>query len=444
MFTFSRRDLLRATGLGLWGVSASGWLPLLADEIARHPSRRRQCILLWMPGGPSQIDTFDLKPRHANGGPFKEIATSVPGLGISEHLPKLASLAEHLAIVRSLSTKEGDHGRGTYLMRTGHQQGGPIKYPAIGASLAKAVGSEEAEVPNYVSIAPTVQFNADAFGPGFLGARYAPLTVGARGPAEGQAASRYAELGVDDLLPPGRISQAQAAGRLELFRTLQSNFVSRHRTASALAHQTVYQRAERMMASDAAKAFDLSQEPDAVREAYGRGRFGQSCLMARRLIESGVPFVEVTLGDGIAWDTHQNNFPMVTNLSGELDAGWGTLIRELAERGLLETTTMLWMGEFGRTPGINRTAGRDHFPAAWSCVFAGGGIHGGQAHGRTSNDGLQVADGKVNESDVLATLCAAMGVDPGRENISEEGRPIRLADGTPIEGILSRRRSLDA
>lgn len=444
MFTFSRRDLLRATGLGLWGVSASGWLPLLADEVAQHPNRRRQCILLWMPGGPSQIDTFDLKPRHANGGPFKEIATSVPGLGISEHLPKLASMAEHLAIVRSLSTKEGDHGRGTYLMRTGHQQGGPIKYPAIGASLAKAVGSEEAEVPNYVSIAPTIQFNPDAFGPGFLGARYAPLTVGVRGPADGRAASRYAELGVDDLLPPARVSATQAAGRLELWRTLQGNFVSRHRTASALAHQTVYQRAERMMQSDAAKAFDLSQEPEKVRDAYGRGRFGQSCLMARRLIESGVPFVEVVLGDGIAWDTHQNNFPMVTNLSAELDAGWGTLIRELAEHGLLETTTMLWMGEFGRTPGINGTAGRDHFPAAWSCVFAGGGIHGGQAFGRTSEDGLQVVDGKVNEGDILATLCAALGVDPDSENISEEGRPIRLAEGKPIEAILSRQAAASA
>jgi hypothetical protein len=433
----SRRDLLRATGLGLWGISSSGWLPLLADEVARHPARRRQCVLLWMPGGPSQIDTFDLKPRHANGGAFKEIATSVPGLGLSEHLPKLAAQAEHLAIVRSLSTKEGDHARGTYLMRTGHQQGGPIKYPAIGASLAKELGSEEAEVPNYVSISPYSFFSPASFGSGFLGPRYAPLTVGAREETGGGPANRYAQLGVDDLTPPAGVTARQAASRLDIWRSLQDEFVAQHRTASAIAHQTVYQRAVRMMKSETAKAFDLGEEPDKVRERYGRSRFGQGCLMARRLIERGVPFVEVALSNGgIGWDTHQDNFRMVQQLSEELDAGWGTLLAELSERGLLDTTTMLWMGEFGRTPRINNNAGRDHFPNAWSCVLAGGGLHGGQAFGRTSADGMTVEDGKVDVGDVLATLCAALGVDPSAENISEEGRPIKIAEGKPIEGIL--------
>ncbi|HET6880973.1 MAG TPA: DUF1501 domain-containing protein [Pirellulales bacterium] len=442
---FSRRDLLRATGLGLWGISSSGWLPAFADEVARHPARRRQCVLLWMPGGPSQIDTFDMKPRHANGGAYKEIATSVPGLGLSEHLPKLAGQAEHLAIVRSLSTKEGDHGRGTYLMRTGHQQGGPIKYPAIGASLAKELGSEEAEVPNYVSIAPYSFFSPASFSSGFLGPRYAPLTVGVREEEAGgqspAAQSRgYAQLGVDDLSPHAGVTPKQATSRLDIWKSLEDGFVSRHRTASAIAHQTVYQRAVRMMKSEAAQAFDLSNEDDKTRERYGRGRFGQSCLMARRLIERGVPFVEVSLGGlgngGIGWDTHQDNFRLVQQLSAELDAGWGTLLAELAERGLLDTTTILWMGEFGRTPRINNTAGRDHFPAAWSCVFAGGGIHGGQAYGRTSADGMTVEDGKVDVGDVLATLCAALGINPAAENISEEGRPIKIAEGKAIEAIL--------
>jgi hypothetical protein len=438
---FSRRDLLRATGLGLWGVSASGWLPAFAEEVARHPARRRQCILLWMPGGPSQTDTFDMKPRHANGGPYKEVATSIPGLGISEHLPKLAGQAEHLAIVRSLSTKEGDHARGTYLMRTGHQQGGPIKYPSIGASLAKELGSEEAELPNYVSITPYSFFSPAAFGSGFLGPRYAPLTVGAREEAAGAGqGSRFARLGVDDLSTPAGVTTAQAASRLDIWRSLQDDFVSRHRTSSAIAHQTVYQRAVRMMKSEAAKAFDLDDEPEKTREKYGRGRFGQSCLMARRLIERGVPFVEVSLGGlgngGVGWDTHQDNFRLVQDLSGELDAGWGTLMAELAERGLLDTTTILWMGEFGRTPQINTNAGRDHFPAAWTCVFAGGGVHGGQAYGRTSPDGATVVEGKVDVGDVLATLCAALGIDPATDNISEEGRPIKIAEGKPIEAIL--------
>jgi hypothetical protein len=444
MTGFTRRDCLRATGLGLWGVSASGWLPVLADAAARAPSRRRQCVLLWMPGGPSQTDTFDLKPRHPNGGEFREIATSVPGLGISEHLPKLAGIAEHLAIVRSLSTKEGDHGRGTFVMRTGHQPGAErIKYPSIGSSLSKALGDEEAEVPNYVSIGPYAAFNPAAFGPGFLGPRYAPLTVGASDGVPGgpdAASTSYAELGVDDLHPPGAVTAARNESRLALWNTLQTGFVSRHRSASPLAHATVYQRAVRMMHSEAAKAFDLSGEPDEVREAYGRGRFGQGCLMARRLIERGVPFVEVALGGasggGLGWDTHQNNFRLVRDLSAELDAGWATLMSELADRGLLESTTFLWLGEFGRTPNINANAGRDHFPNAWSCVFGGGGIHGGQAYGRTSDDGTTVEEGKVDVGDVLATLCAALGVDPETQNISEMGRPFKLAEGQPIGEIL--------
>ena len=195
------------------------------------------------------------------------------------------------------------------------------------------------------------------------------------------------------------------------------------------------------MESPIASAFDLSQEPATVRDAYGKGRFGQGCLMARRLLERGVPFVEVSLGgfDGasIGWDTHQNNFQAVKALSAELDAGWSTLMTELQDRGLLDTTTFLWMGEFGRTPRINDNGGRDHFPAAWSCVFAGGGIRGGQAYGRTSDDGMEVQDGKVDVGDVLATLCAAVGINPHKENISDQGRPVKLAEGKPIQAILS-------
>ena len=196
-----------------------------------------------------------------------------------------------------------------------------------------------------------------------------------------------------------------------------------------------------MMSSPAAQAFDLSTEPDAVREAYGRGVFGQGCLLARRLVENGVGFVEVSLGDfGDAsgnWDTHQRNFATVKSLSEQLDAGWGTLVRELAERDLLDSTTIIWMGEFGRTPAINAMGGRDHFPNAWTCVLAGGGIRGGQAHGRTSADGMAVEEGKVAIGDVLATLCSALAVDPEQKNTSEQGRPIRIAEGEPIREILS-------
>ncbi len=439
---FARRDFLQAASLGLLGTSASSWFPVLANELAKNSQRRRQCILLWMTGGPTQTDTFDMKPGHANGGQFKEVATKVPGLRFSEHLPKLSAMSDQLCVVRSLSTKEGDHGRGTYVVRTGQKPQGPIQYPAIGASLSKALASDDEAVPHYVSISPFRTFNQAAYSPGFLGPRYAALTVGATdgpGAQAPQAAGGYAELKVDDLAPV--VDQSQFAGRVDLWRQFETEFVAKHRGPSPAAHQTVYERALQLMDSSAAKAFDLSQEPATVRDTYGRGRFGQGCLMARRLIESGVSFVEVTLGslseNTFGWDTHQNNFAAVKRLSGELDAGWGTLMQELADRGLLETTTILWIGEFGRTPTINRQGGRDHFPAAWTCVFAGGGIHGGQAYGKSSESGNEVVDGKTDIPDILATLSAALGVDPEEKNISDQGRPIRIAEGTPIKQVLA-------
>ena len=445
MTRFNRRQILQAASLGLLGVSASGWFPAFADEVQADPKRRRHCVLLWMTGGPTQTDTWDMKPGHANGGEFKEKETKVPGLRFSEHLPKLGSMADKLAIIRSLSTKEGDHGRGTYLMRTGHQPQGPVQYPSIASSLSKALGDENDAVPQNVSISPYRAFNQSAFGPGFLGPKFAPLTVGAtdsfQPDAAGAAAAGYAELKVDDLTPPVGVAKEQFEGRLELWRTLQSRFLATHRTASPVAHDTVYQRAVKLMNSGAAKAFDLTEEPDKIRDAYGKGRFGQGCLMARRLIERGVSFVEVTLGsfngNSLGWDTHQNNFTSVKALSAELDAGWGTLMQELAERGLLESTTFLWIGEFGRTPAINPQGGRDHFPAAWSCVLGGGGIKGGQAYGKTSDSGTEVAENKVDVGDVLATLSSALGVDPESENISGVGRPIKIAEGKVIKELVA-------
>jgi uncharacterized protein (DUF1501 family) len=202
----------------------------------------------------------------------------------------------------------------------------------------------------------------------------------------------------------------------------------------------VYDNSLRMIHSDAAAAFDLSAESNEVREAYGKGTFGQGCLLARRLVERGVPFVEVSLlGDGnaLSWDTHANNFETVKTLSAELDAGWSTLMTDLRDRGLLESTTILWMGEFGRTPQINGAAGRDHFPRAWTCVLAGGGIAGGQVHGRTSDDGQYIEEDQTSVTQVLATLCAALGVPPETQNISDSGRPIAIVDDMPIEKLLA-------
>jgi Protein of unknown function (DUF1501) len=437
----SRRSLLRGLIAGAAGVGVSAWMPAFAEVFANDPARRRHCVLLWMPGGPTQTDTFDMKPGHANGGEFREIATSVPGLRFSEHLPRLARLAEYLGLVRGMSTAEGDHGRGTYRMRTGQQQEGVIRYPTIGAALSKELGSEDATLPNFVSIASSQNFNRAAYEPGFLGPRYAPLAVDSRDDfrtlPQLEAEQDFARLGVDDLRPPAEVGLHQAAERVQLLRTMQSSFAAAHVDGATAAHQTTLERAVQMVHGDAGDAFDLSRETDTVRERFGRGRFGQGCLLARRLIERGVPFLEVSLGDQGRWDTHTANFPTVAALSAELDAGWSSLMEDLRDRGLLESTTILWMGEFGRTPRINGSAGRDHYPQAWTTVLAGGGINGGQAYGRTDAAGESIVDGAVDVGDLLATLCHALGVDPRKQNISNVGRPIRIAEGKPIQPLIA-------
>lgn len=437
----SRRDLFRACGASALGVSSADWLPALAEELAADPRRRRHCILLWMGGGPSQTDTFDMKPGHNNGGEFKELPTSVPGVRFTEHLPQLAKQAEHLAIVRSLSTKEGDHARGAHLVRTGHPPGADVAYPSIACSLTKEFYERAAALPTYVSVAPPLQINPAAFGPGFLGPRYAPAIIGATavdGDAEGGDESEFAQLQFENLELPRHANPDQAIRRMELWRAMQQGFLADRPPSEAFsAHDTLYRSAAEMMRPEVRAAFDLSAESDATRRRYGPGLFGQGCLLARRLVERGVPFVEVALGDDLGWDTHADNFRLVRGLSEQLDAGWATLMTELQERGLLENTTILWMGEFGRTPVINPQAGRDHFPAAWSCVFAGGGVNGGQAYGETSEDGMSVVENQVGIGDVLATLCAALGVAHDDENVTPADRPIKIAEGEPIRELLA-------
>jgi hypothetical protein len=437
-YTLDRRSMLQHMGLGMLGTSCASWLPALAAEVATDPRRTRHCILLWMAGGPSQTDTFDMKPGHANGGEFKEISTKAPGLKFSEHLPKLAKQADRLAVVRSLTTKEGDHERGTHLVRTGFPPMGPVAYPSIACSLAKELDVGATSLPHYVSVAPPLQLSPAAFGPGFLGPSYAPAIVGGQGVAPGGQGRRprFAEMKLDDLELPSGVDELQATRRMKLWNAMEQKFLHGRKADSFAAHNALYRKAADLMRPEVRAAFDLSEESDDVRKKYGRGQFGQGCLLARRLVERGVPFVEVALGDGLGWDTHIDNFDKVEELSGQLDSGWATLMRELDERGLLDSTTILWMGEFGRTPVINPQAGRDHFPAAWSCVFAGGGINGGQAYGRTSADGMTVEDGQATIGDVLATLSTALGVPPDTENMTSD-RPIKIAEGTPIEDILT-------
>jgi Protein of unknown function (DUF1501) len=444
----SRRDLFKLSAAGVLGGSLSGWLGDFAHAAATDPKRKRSCILLWMNGGPSQLDTFDLKPGHANGGPFKEIQTSVPGIKISEHLPKIAKHMEQMAVIRSMRTREADHGRATYQMRTGHLPGGPVQFPTLGSVLSKEMEQPGAELPSFVSIAPYRFFSPAAYGPGFLGPQYAPLIVGEGQqsliPIPGQQASNYEDsLKVQDVDLPDGVQPERAAARIRLLEEMQDDFLEKRSAITSQSQRSAYKRAVTLMRSPATKAFDLDEEPSALRDRYGRNLFGQGCLLARRLIQRGVPFVEVSLANAgnlvLGWDTHVNNFDGVKLLSGVLDPAWSTLMEDLKSKGMLDSTLIVWMGEFGRTPKINGQRGRDHWANSWSTVLSGGGIKGGQVIGKTSDDGIDVKERPVNVEDFLATIGLNLGIDITKQNNSNVGRPIRIVEPTakPIKEVLS-------
>ncbi|HVX12871.1 MAG TPA: DUF1501 domain-containing protein [Pirellulales bacterium] len=432
---FSRREWLRWGLAGTLGVSFSSWLPRLAAAAGQQAAKQgKSCILLWMSGGPSQTDTFDLKRGHANGGPFEEIATAAQGVKISQHLPGVARQMKDLAVIRSLSTKEGEHGLATQLMMTGYpaRQAG-VRYPSLGSLMAKELGNDESDLPNFISLSPFRMVDA-----GFLGPNYAPLTVS----GASDDPNTRANLALEDLAPPGDRGDQTLQQQFDILRFMEREFDKSDKADAVKAHRASYAKAIRMVESQGRKAFQLDEEPTELRDAYGRNRFGQGCLLARRLVERGVAFVEVALagapGNVAGWDTHADNFTQVKALSQVLDPAWSTLLTDLRERGLLESTLVVWMGEFGRTPKINPNGGRDHFPIAWSVVLGGAGIRGGQVLGKTSPDGMEVADRPATVADLYATICTALGVDYTKENISPEGRPIPLVDrgGMPLKELV--------
>jgi len=430
---WSRRELLSMSLAGALGVSFSGWLPRLAAAAGASGQRHKSVILLWMNGGPSQMDTFDLKPGTPNGGTFKEIETAAPGVKISEHLPGIAKQMKDLAVIRSLSTTEGEHGLATQLMMTGYQsRSAVVRYPSLGSLMSKELGSDESDLPNFISLSPMRMVDA-----GFLGPNYSPLTVS----GASDDPNTRANLSLEDLAPPTGRDPKAIKDQFDILRFMQQSFGAT--SDAAKAHQASYNKAMRMVETQARKAFALEEEKAELRDAYGRNRFGQGCLLARRLVERGVAFVEVALAGTPGtnnWDTHADNFNAVKTLSGVLDPAFASLMKDLRERGLLDSTLVVWMGEFGRTPKINPQGGRDHFPIAWSVVLGGAGIKGGQAYGKTSPDGMEVTDGKVGVADLYATIFQAVGINAAKkENISPEGRPIPLVDrkAKPIAELVS-------
>lgn len=418
----SRRRWLQSAAAVSVGLSQSSWLQGVAHAANSDPLRKKAVIVLWLSGGPATIDMWDLKTGHANGGPYQPIKTNVAGLEISEHLPNLAKHGDELAIIRSMKTKEGDHGRATFLGVTGYTPVGALQFPAVGALVAKELGNPAADLPGYVSIS-----SRRSLGGGFLGPRYSPLQVGGGrnrfGPGDGDAA----ELKVPNLSRPTGLTDDAQRSRLELLTSLEEGFQPNAGGRVVETMRSATAQALSLMKPDAVKTFNLDEEDDKLRDAYGRSSFGQGCLLARRLIERGVPFAEVTL-DG--WDTHAGNFDRVKQLSGTLDTAFAALLTDLKQRGLLDSTVVLCMGEFGRTPKINGTAGRDHWPHSWCSVLAGGGIRGGQIVGKTSDDGQEVTERPTSVPDLIATICTAIGIDPRKQNISNVARPIRIADPT--------------
>jgi hypothetical protein len=322
----------------------------------------KSCILLWMSGGPATIDIWDLKPDDPNGGEFKPMSTSVPGIQISQHMPTVAKQMNHLAIIRSMSTTEADHNRGTYKMHTGYVPNVTMQHPSFGAVSAFELGPQlkEFELPHFVSI------GTPGAGAGFLGMAHAPFVVQNPGSP------------IQNLTPPGGLAGFRIDNRLALQRLMDEEFIRQDRGIAAKDHKDIYDKTVKMMNSKRLDAFKLDGEEKKTREKYGENGFGRGCLMARRLVETGVTFVEVGLG---GWDTHQRTFEAHrTRLQPELDKGMGTLIEDLSQRGLLDKTLVVWMGDFGRTPRINQDAGRDHWARSWAVVVGGCGIKGRLTH----------------------------------------------------------------
>ena len=407
----ARRDVLKWSAAGVGTVAASGWLPVLAAAAAKPggQAKPKQCILLWMDGGPSHKDTFDLKPDSKGAGDFKPIATSASGVQISEHLPKVAKWMHAGCVVRGMTSSEGAHARAKYHLHTGYREGqGGLTYPSLGSIVSSELGRPAAAVPNFVAI------GGRSFGSGFLGPKHQPLLVA--DPTRG----------LDDL--KAGLPESRQQARLGLLDQMEKAFYHDTRAAAGTDHSTAYDRAVQLMRSPQAKAFDLAGEPAKGRAKYGTGKFADGVLMARRLVETGVPFVEVSLG---GWDTHVDNFNRVKALSGQVDAALAALLDDLTQRGLLDSTLVVWMGEFGRTPHISSrgaTPGRDHYPKAWSLALFGGGLRGGSVVGRTDKDGAAVVERPVTPGDFLGTVCELVGIDPAKKNDTPGGRPVAIVD----------------
>ncbi|MDQ3331285.1 MAG: DUF1501 domain-containing protein [Planctomycetota bacterium] len=402
---FSRRSFIHGVSAAAVAAGTLSFRDVIGLEASELRKRNKAMILLWMAGGPSQFETFDPKPGVETGGPTEAIDTSVPGIQIARGWEQTATAMDDIALIRSMTNKEGNHQRASYQLHTGYLPTGGLKHPHVGAAVAERIASADLDLPSVVSVGRTD-------GSGYLGVGYEPFIIN------------------DPNRRPDNTSLLAREDRFDRRRDLldrmNGQFASQGAAATVATHRGFYEKAADLVLSPQLQAFDLSQEPESLRERYGSSQFGRGCLLARRLVEAGVTFIEVRSN---GWDTHFENFDRTATLAGQVDPGFAALIGDLKDRGLLDSTLVVWMGEFGRTPAVNPRSGRDHFPRAFNAALAGCGVRGGQVIGRTDANGFAVEDRPVTVPDLFCTVCQALEIDPRHEYQTPVGRPMKLVDG---------------
>lgn len=410
----TRRSLLRGSAAGLLASGLWGRLGLKADDVKRDG---KACILVWLAGAPSQMELWDPKPGTSNGGETKAIKTNVAGIQIAEFWPKIAQQLKDVAIIRSVSGKEAAHERGAYHLQTGRRMTGSKDFPHFGAVVANRIGDRKSDMPNFVSVGETL-------GSGFLGVNHAPFIVDRPGELPENVASATS---------PSKLKR-----RLELLREQDDELSEAGAKAIVEEHAKLYERANRLMSSPRLKSFELTGENDKTFEAYGKSSFGKGCLVARRLVESGVPFVEVVRG---GWDMHNNLYDRIKTAAADVDQGLSQLLADLKQRGLLSKTLVICMGEFGRTPKINSRdpkPGRDHWARNFNILVAGCGVKGGRAIGKTNDTGQEITDRAVSVEDVFQSFCHALQIEADENLYTPQGRPMKIVDGgEPIKELFA-------
>ena len=418
---FDRRRFLEQAAKSLLGVSL---VPAMSRAVsaaeAESTGKAKRLIYLFMSGGMTHLDTFDLKPGHPNQGATKPIGTNVAGIAISEFLPVLATEFDKIAVIRSMFTQTGDHEDGEYLMRTSYDQIATERHPSVGPWIQKFRGRQSKSLPDTVLVGAPPRHP----GAGFLDPSFSPLPIG------------DPNRGLENTVPPAYLTAESFEKRVDLIQQFDKKFRQKFKSRDLQSYTDFYAEATSLLSSGELKAFDLNQEKKEDRDRYGRDAFGQGCLLARRLIESNVRCVEVTCG---GWDMHTSiyNAGTLPSRAGIMDRALGNLIKDLSKSGLLDETLIVLTTEFGRSPQLNYNAGRDHHPAVFSTVLAGGGIRGGQLYGSSDSAGHAVDQDGVSPADFNATIATALGLPLTKEIFSPTGRPFKVAhDGKAIAKLL--------